>query len=64
MKQTETYFPLGEGTLKDDIFVLLSLSDADGGPLPGKNQEWLSAARKIILGMRASLRNDGGLQLA
>ena len=64
MRRTATYFPLGDGTLKDDIFVLLSLSNNLGQPLPGKTQEWIAAATKIVRGMRASLKNDGDLQLS
>ena len=64
MRRTATYFPLGEGALKDDIFAWLALSNTQGRPLPGKNQEWAEAAEKVILGMRDSLRNDSQLELA
>ncbi len=56
------YFPL-EGTLKKDIKAVLALSNEQGQPIVGKEQEWLDLAVKIVKGMGDSLKVDGIMQL-
>ena len=61
-RRTTLYFPL-EGTLKKDIKAVLALSNEQGQPVIGKEQEWLDGVVKIVKGMRMSLTTDGKLQL-
>lgn len=56
------FFPL-EGTLPQDIEAMLALSDGRGQPLPGKNQEWVDAVKKVIRGMKVALLNDGTMEV-
>ena len=62
MRRVTLYFPL-EGTLRQDIKAVLTLSDKQGQPMLSKEQEWLDLVVRIVKGMRESLTTDGVLQL-
>ena len=62
VRRQTLYFPL-EGTLRQDIRNVLTLSDGQGQPVRGREQEWFALVVEIVKGMRESLTTDGILQL-